>query len=160
MSIRISDCAEAMNMEPCESASQKRDSMMLPLRWCAPEILQDKCHTFASDVWAYGIVMYECFTAGSMPFLGMENVQVLASVIQGQVLPPPLCCPLEIYDLMVQCWAYDPRERPLLEWVLTDLIQISQRMGPEGKGKAPSLRVKELNNHFLTLHIHTLLGCQ
>lgn len=49
MSIRISDCAEAMNMEPCESASQKRDSMMLPLRWCAPEILQDKCHTFASD---------------------------------------------------------------------------------------------------------------
>lgn len=63
---------------------------MLPVRWMAPESLGDGVFTTASDVWSYGVLLYEIVTFGSFPFQGMSNNQVLEHVKKGNTLKIPL----------------------------------------------------------------------
>lgn len=62
---------------------------MLPVRWMSPESLEQGLFTPASDVWSYGVLLYEIITFGSFPFQGMNNNQVLEHVKAGNTLPIP-----------------------------------------------------------------------
>ncbi|XP_065829914.1 uncharacterized protein [Oscarella lobularis] len=83
----------------------------LPVRWMAPECLLDFVFTTKSDVWAFGITLWEVMTLGMMPYPGVSNQEVAAFVMSGQRLAKPNECPLEVYDIMRLCWAGDSDER-------------------------------------------------
>uniref|UniRef100_A0A914VMH7 receptor protein-tyrosine kinase n=1 Tax=Plectus sambesii TaxID=2011161 RepID=A0A914VMH7_9BILA len=94
---------------------------LMPVRWMAPESLKDGKFTLKSDVWSFGIVLYEMLTLAQQPYAGLANDQVFHYIgVTRKILRRPTDCPDFWYDLMVQCWRYDPRLRPSF----TELVQI------------------------------------
>jgi serine/threonine protein kinase len=84
----------------------------LAVRWTAPESLSRKEFSLASDVWSFGVVLYEIFTSGETPYGGMNNMEVWLSIQSGMRLKRPPSCPDEIYvDIMRSCWKESPSER-------------------------------------------------
>lgn len=85
---------------------------LLPVRWMAPESLKDGVFTSSSDVWSYGVVLWEMATLASQPYQGLSNDQVLRYVIDGGVMERPENCPDKLYTLMKRCWQHKPSARP------------------------------------------------
>ncbi|KAL3114369.1 hypothetical protein niasHT_013659 [Heterodera trifolii] len=95
---------------------------LMPVRWMAPEALKDGKFTLKSDVWSYGIVLYEMLTLGQQPYAGLGNDQVFNYTgVQRHVLHRPTDCPDFWYALMLSCWRYDPRERPSFRQIVRHL---------------------------------------
>ncbi|XP_012143005.2 uncharacterized protein LOC100883782 isoform X1 [Megachile rotundata] len=85
---------------------------MLPVRWMAPESLGLGIFSPASDVWSYGVLLYEIITFGSFPFQGMSNNEVLSHVKAGNSLTVPKGVKLQLENLMYSCWRVDHTKRP------------------------------------------------
>lgn len=85
---------------------------LLPVRWMAPESLKDGVFTSSSDVWSYGVVLWEMATLASQPYQGLSNDQVLRYVIDGGIMERPENCPDKLYTLMRVCWQHKPQARP------------------------------------------------
>jgi receptor tyrosine kinase len=88
------------------------DSELLPVRWMPPEAILYSKFTICSDIWSFGVVLWETFSYGIQPYYGMSNEEVVQYVRECNVLKCPQKCPQEIYDLMLDCWNIDPQERP------------------------------------------------
>ncbi|XP_077272002.1 uncharacterized protein LOC143902726 [Temnothorax americanus] len=85
---------------------------MLPVRWMSPESLALGIFTPASDVWSYGVLLYEIVTFGSFPFQGMSNNEVLTHVKAGNCLTAPKKIKMQLENLMYSCWNVDHTKRP------------------------------------------------
>ncbi|XP_072514899.1 muscle, skeletal receptor tyrosine-protein kinase isoform X1 [Salminus brasiliensis] len=84
----------------------------IPIRWMPPESIFYNRYTSESDVWAYGVVLWEIFSHGMQPYYGMAHEEVIYYVRDGHVLACPENCPLELYNLMRLCWSRHPNDRP------------------------------------------------
>ncbi|XP_013383193.1 insulin receptor isoform X2 [Lingula anatina] len=96
---------------------------LLPVRWMAPESLKDGIFTNASDVWSFGVVLWEMSTLAAQPYQGFANEQVLKYVIDGHIIPKPDGCPDKLYKIMLKCWKYYPKQRPTFCQILEHLSQ-------------------------------------
>ena len=76
----------------------------IPVRWTAPEALLYRKYSTASDVWSYGMVLFEIWSVGKKPFGHLSNNDVTARLQNHRCLAPPPGCPIELYRLMVECW--------------------------------------------------------
>ncbi|CAI9152447.1 unnamed protein product [Rangifer tarandus platyrhynchus] len=83
-----------------------------PALWAAPETLQFGHFSSASDVWSFGVVMWEVMAFGERPYWDMSGQDVIKAVEDGFRLPPPRNCPSPLHRLMLDCWQKDPGERP------------------------------------------------
>ncbi|XP_048513218.1 insulin-like receptor [Athalia rosae] len=95
---------------------------LLPVRWMAPESLKDGVFTSFSDVWSYGVVLWEMVTLASQPYQGLSNDQVLRYVIDGGVMERPENCPDSLYTLMRRTWNHKPNQRPTFLDIATMLL--------------------------------------
>ena len=84
----------------------------LPIRWMSPESLFRGIFSFKTDVWSFGILVWEIVTLGSTPYPGMSASQVAKSVQVGKVMNCPNHCHEDIYDLMKTCWSHESKDRP------------------------------------------------
>ncbi|KAG5668610.1 hypothetical protein PVAND_016546 [Polypedilum vanderplanki] len=113
---------------------------LLPVRWMSPESLKDGVFTSSSDVFSYGVVVWEMSTLAQQPYAGLSNDQVLRYVIEGGVMERPENCPDKLYDLMRKCWQHRPSARPsfmeiismLLDSVSSDFEKVSFFHSPAG----------------------------
>ncbi|XP_055710801.1 receptor-type guanylate cyclase Gyc76C-like isoform X2 [Phlebotomus papatasi] len=85
---------------------------LLPIRWMSPESLGLGLFTPASDIWSYGILLYEILTCGSFPYQGLNNMQVLEHVKAGKILKIPPRVKPQLRHLMHRCWVLDYKKRP------------------------------------------------
>ncbi|XP_063823334.1 tyrosine-protein kinase Btk isoform X1 [Ostrinia nubilalis] len=98
-----------------------------PIKWAPPEVLNYTRFSSKSDVWAFGVLMWEVFTCGKVPYGRMKNSEVVEMVQRGQVLEKPKGCLNEIYNVMLACWRHAPDERPsfrVLKDELADMMQL------------------------------------
>ncbi|XP_052476213.1 protein-tyrosine kinase 2-beta-like isoform X2 [Carassius gibelio] len=95
-----------------EEEYYKASVSRLPIKWMAPESINFRRFTSASDVWMFAVCMWEIMSGGQQPFFWLENKDVINQLEQGVRLPKPEQCPPTLYSLMTRCWAYSPRERP------------------------------------------------
>uniref|UniRef100_A0A673L8P5 non-specific protein-tyrosine kinase n=1 Tax=Sinocyclocheilus rhinocerous TaxID=307959 RepID=A0A673L8P5_9TELE len=95
-----------------EEEYYKASVSRLPIKWMAPESINFRRFTSASDVWMFAVCMWEIMSRGLQPFFWLENKDVINQLEQGIRLPKPEQCPPTLYSLMTRCWAYSPRERP------------------------------------------------
>ncbi|XP_040027471.1 ephrin type-B receptor 3 [Gasterosteus aculeatus] len=84
----------------------------IPIRWTAPEAIAFRKFTSSSDVWSYGIVMWEVVSYGERPYWDMSNQDVMTAVEQDYRLPPPMDCPMVLHQLMLECWMKERNLRP------------------------------------------------
>ncbi|XP_031846803.1 receptor protein-tyrosine kinase sevenless isoform X3 [Nomia melanderi] len=84
---------------------RKEGEGLLPVRWMAPESLVDGVFTSQSDVWAFGVLMWEITSLGQQPYPARTNLEVLHHVRAGGRLPKPLNCPPALHQLMLRCWS-------------------------------------------------------
>jgi serine/threonine protein kinase len=91
---------------------RKENKGLLPVRWMAPESLEDGIFTSKSDVWSYGVVLWEISTLAEQPYQGLANEEVLQFVLRGDLLEKIDSCPQVLYNLMLLCWQKRPVNRP------------------------------------------------
>ncbi|KAI1889775.1 hypothetical protein AGOR_G00166400 [Albula goreensis] len=84
---------------------------MLPIRWMPPESIMYRKFTTESDVWSFGVILWEIFTYGKQPWFQLANNEVIECITQGRVLERPRVCPKEVYDIMLGCWQREPQQR-------------------------------------------------
>ncbi|XP_035378301.1 ephrin type-B receptor 2 isoform X4 [Electrophorus electricus] len=93
----------------------------IPIRWTAPEAIQYRKFTSSSDVWSYGIVMWEVMSYGERPYWDMSNQDVINAIEQDYRLPPPMDCPNALHQLMLDCWQKDRNNRPKFGQIVNTL---------------------------------------
>ena len=86
-----------------------------PIKWTAPEAVMYSRFTIKSDVWSFGILLYELITYGSLPYPRMQDAQVIEAVIKGYRIPWPEDCPKLLYEIMRECWRFNAASRPTFE---------------------------------------------
>ncbi|VDH94702.1 Hypothetical predicted protein [Mytilus galloprovincialis] len=101
-------------------------NLKLPIAWCAPECINYLKFTSASDIWAFGVTLWEIFTYGFQPWAGLTGQQILESIDAPncQRLERPDLCPKEYYQIMTKCWEHDPERRPLFSELFVMLPQM------------------------------------
>lgn len=100
-------------------------NLKLPIAWCAPECIHDLLFTIHSDIWAYGITLWEIFTYGFTPWAGLTGRQILEMIDTPRFgrLDQPDACPDPIYDAVMRaCWAHEPKARPTFAQLLGKLF--------------------------------------
>lgn len=115
--VKVADFGLARVIEDSEYTA--RQGAKFPIKWTAPEAALFGKFSIKSDVWSYGILLYELVTHGSIPYAGMQNKEVIDHVRQGYRIPKPTnCdCPDEVYRKMRECWETEPEKRPTFEYL-------------------------------------------
>ncbi|XP_078494431.1 tyrosine-protein kinase Tec isoform X3 [Ciona intestinalis] len=107
-----------------------------PIKWAAPEVLNFTKFSSKSDVWAFGILMWELFTGGKMPYRALSNTEVVERVAVGHRLERPQSCPHDVYLLMLKTWDMEPEKRPsfeILSLEIEDIVDVvNAACMPEG----------------------------
>lgn len=109
--VKISDFGLSRDMYSCDYYRVQSKSL-LPVRWMPPESILYGKFTTESDVWSYGVVLWEIYSYGLQPYYGFNNQEVINMIRSRQLLPCPDSCPSYCYSLMVECWAELAIRRP------------------------------------------------
>uniref|UniRef100_A0A3B1IW00 Focal adhesion kinase 1 n=1 Tax=Astyanax mexicanus TaxID=7994 RepID=A0A3B1IW00_ASTMX len=120
--VKLGDFGLSRYME--DSSYYKASKGKLPIKWMAPESINFRRFTSASDVWMFGVCMWEILMYGIKPFQGVKNNDVIGRIENGERLAMPHNCPPTLYSLMTKCWAYDPSKRPRFTELKTQLSTI------------------------------------
>uniref|UniRef100_H2YTK2 non-specific protein-tyrosine kinase n=1 Tax=Ciona savignyi TaxID=51511 RepID=H2YTK2_CIOSA len=96
----------------------------LPIKWMAPESINFRRFTTATDVWMFAVCCWEILMMGVKPFQGVKNNDVIGKIEAGERLAMPSNCRPAMYSLMSRCWSYDPGFRPLFEEIQHELCMI------------------------------------
>lgn len=108
---KISDFGLARDIYESDLYSRSSKSR-LPVKWMAIESIFDNIWTIKSDVWSFGVVIWEIFTLGAFPYPGMTADEAMHKVRDGHRMKQPSNCPDQIYEIMSDCWSIDQNERP------------------------------------------------
>ncbi|XP_073898213.1 ephrin type-A receptor 5 isoform X12 [Castor canadensis] len=121
---KVSDFGLSRVLEDDPEAAYTTRGGKIPIRWTAPEAIAFRKFTSASDVWSYGIVMWEVVSYGERPYWEMTNQDVIKAVEEGYRLPSPMDCPAALYQLMLDCWQKDRNSRPKFDEIVNLLDKL------------------------------------
>uniref|UniRef100_A0A5F9CBR5 receptor protein-tyrosine kinase n=1 Tax=Oryctolagus cuniculus TaxID=9986 RepID=A0A5F9CBR5_RABIT len=126
---KVSDFGLSRVLEDDPEAAYTTRGGKIPIRWTSPEAIAYRKFTSASDVWSYGIVLWEVMSYGERPYWEMSNQDVIKAVDEGYRLPPPMDCPAALYQLMLDCWQKDRNNRPKFEQIVSILDKLIRNPG-------------------------------
>ncbi|XP_029907590.1 ephrin type-A receptor 2a [Myripristis murdjan] len=121
---KVSDFGLSRVLEDDPEGTYTTRGGKIPIRWTAPEAIAYRKFTSASDVWSFGIVMWEVMAFGERPYWDMSNHEVMKAINEAFRLPAPMDCPSAVYQLMLQCWLHDRSKRPRF----TDIVNILDKL--------------------------------
>ncbi|PRP82404.1 hypothetical protein PROFUN_10180 [Planoprotostelium fungivorum] len=110
-------------------------SAAIPYRWAAPEVMQDRVSTLQSDVWSFGVVVWEIFTGAMVPYQTLTNKEVSEQVPNGIRLDQPESCPPAMWDLVIDCWNKSPTKRPTFEGIRSRFMSLFEPRMKERKNR-------------------------
>ncbi|XP_041356078.1 tyrosine-protein kinase SRK3-like [Gigantopelta aegis] len=100
--------------------------MKFPIKWTAPEAALKNEFSIKSDVWSFGVLMYEMITLGRVPYAGMTNAEVIPNIYNGYRMPKPtdsaIGCPDWYYETMLKCWNDNPEARPTFQHLYNTFV--------------------------------------
>ncbi|XP_068931987.1 fibroblast growth factor receptor 1 isoform X11 [Petaurus breviceps papuanus] len=103
---------------------KKTTNGRLPVKWMAPEALFDRIYTHQSDVWSFGVLLWEIFTLGGSPYPGVPVEELFKLLKEGHRMDKPSNCTNELYMMMRDCWHAIPSQRPTFKQLVEDLDRI------------------------------------
>ncbi|KAL9972277.1 hypothetical protein ACROYT_G018560 [Oculina patagonica] len=120
--IKVADFGLARDVYKSDMYVKATSAGVLPVKWMALESLFDRLYTEKSDVWSFGICLWEIFTLGGTPYPGIPTEQLLDFLSDGHRMEQPHNCPLDMYTIMRDCWEQNAERRPTF-------LQLSERIG-------------------------------
>ncbi|CAM9937848.1 unnamed protein product [Lampetra fluviatilis] len=126
---KVSDFGLSRVLEDDPEAAYTAKGGRIPVRWTAPEAIAYRKFTSASDVWSYGIVMWEVMSYGERPYWDMSNQDVIKAIEEGYRLPAPMDCPLPLHQLMLDCWQKERSDRPKFGQIVNALDRLIRSPG-------------------------------
>ncbi len=105
----------------------------LPVKWMSPESLETRFFNTKTDVWSYGVLVWELITRGMTPYPHVDNVFILYHIKQGYRLTKPKYCPESIYAILMKCWSQNPKSRPNFAKICEDLQKILDNLNQNEK---------------------------
>lgn len=108
--VKIADFGMSRDVYTCDYYKMG-GSRLLPVRWMSPESVMYGRFTLESDIWSFGVVLWEVYSFGKQPYYGHNNEEVVKLITQGIMLLTPPDCPSYICQLMKDCWKTEPRDR-------------------------------------------------
>ncbi|XP_056465505.1 tyrosine-protein kinase Mer [Gadus chalcogrammus] len=133
MSVCVADFGLSKKIYSGDYYRQGRIAKM-PVKWIAMESLADRVFTIKSDVWAFGVTMWEISTRGMTPYPGVQNHEIYDYLLEGHRLKQPADCLDDLYEIMYSCWRVDPLDRPLFPQLLERLEKLAEKL-PESSSK-------------------------
>ncbi|XP_071202684.1 tyrosine-protein kinase RYK-like isoform X3 [Salvelinus alpinus] len=128
MQVKICDNALSRDLFPmdyhCLGDNENR-----PVRWMALESLLNHDFSTASDVWAFGVTLWELMTLGQTPYVDIDPFEMAAYLKDGYRIAQPINCPDELFAVMACCWALDPEERPKFQQLVQCLTEFHAALG-------------------------------
>ncbi|XP_053757754.1 fibroblast growth factor receptor 3 isoform X1 [Panthera pardus] len=103
---------------------KKTTNGRLPVKWMAPEALFDRVYTHQSDVWSFGVLLWEIFTLGGSPYPGIPVEELFKLLKEGHRMDKPANCTHDLYTIMRECWHAVPSQRPTFKQLVEDLDRI------------------------------------
>lgn len=122
--IKICDFGLMRALEDNERLYVMSAQKKIPFAWCPPESLRFRQFSHASDVWSFGVTLWELFSYGEEPWAGLRGAEVLTKLEAGERLQRPTKCSVELFDLIMTCWSNNVNMRPrfsLLKGILSDI---------------------------------------
>ena len=119
------------------------------LRWLAPETLKHKKYSLQSDVWAYGVTLWEIMTDAATPYSSVSDVDLPLAVLKGARPELPSGLPSEIVDILNQCWAIDLKMRPSIDAIAARIFSFASASPPVYK-IAGNVKIYAPNDYKLT----------
>ncbi|TTD77397.1 Ephrin type-A receptor 5 [Bagarius yarrelli] len=141
---KVSDFGLSRVLEDDPEAAYTTRGGKIPIRWTAPEAISYRKFTSASDVWSYGIVMWEVMSYGERPYWEMSNQDVIKAIEESYRLPGPMDCPTALYHLMMDCWQKDRNSRPKFDEIVSLLDKLIRNPSSLKSLINPSNRVSNL----------------
>ena len=126
--VKIADFGFSRDVYDSDHYQRKENSESeLPVKWTAPESLQSGKFNYKSDVWSYGICVWELLTRGRKPYEDMPNWNIMNMLIflnSGTRLQRPSHCSQYLYEIMLHCWNYDPEHRPTIDELVEEMKNV------------------------------------
>ncbi|XP_046368018.2 receptor tyrosine-protein kinase erbB-2-like isoform X2 [Haliotis rufescens] len=127
---KVSDLGLARKLaDTGEDAYETKSGGPLPIRWMAPESLKDRLFSSKSDVWSFGILLWEIVTLGASPYQGQSARDVMGFVMRGGRMPMPDHCAPELYSLMTKCWRHEQESRPDFKDLSSEVDSLLEEAG-------------------------------
>jgi len=111
--VKISDFGLMRHVQ--EDVYHLKKGKKLPFKWMAPEALYNSEYTTKSDVWSFGVLLWELSTMGGNPYPGINNKELYNLLKTGYRMEKPDTCSDELFQLVLECWKEDPSERPTFD---------------------------------------------
>eukprot|EP00042_Codosiga_hollandica_P044782 m.446897 g.446897 ORF g.446897 m.446897 type:complete len:924 (+) comp56874_c0_seq1:183-2954(+) len=125
MRVKIGDFGLSPLLFPSDYFQENPSKAPTPIRWIAPEVLSGKPYSAASDVWAFGVVIWEVFSYANLPYPSKSNSEISAHVRSGVNLENPKGCPVDLYGLMRTCFQSAPTERGTFHTLVSKLLPLA-----------------------------------
>ncbi|KAJ8301118.1 hypothetical protein KUTeg_020105 [Tegillarca granosa] len=150
--VKVADFGLSRDIYERDYYSSDNKKSKLPVKWMAPESLEKGNYNSKSDVWSFGVVLWELMTRGVNPYPEVDNWDVLRYIKSGRRMPQPPYCPDSLYLVMQKCWAFNPNDRPkfsVLVHEITDMITILQQQMKQGK------EMSDIQNTYVNTNLCT-----
>eukprot|EP01134_Creolimax_fragrantissima_P007131 CFRG7131T1 len=123
--VKVSDFGLSRSFNEGENYYRMESNGKVPVPWMPPEAIENKRFSQSSDVWSFGVTMWEVFSnAASCPYPGQSLFSLLSFLKRGQRLSKPVNCPQEAYDMMLGCWADEPNARPSFQMLTINIAHL------------------------------------
>lgn len=149
--VRLADFGLSRDIYETEYYKSEKNTE-LPVKWMAPESLEKSVYNMKTDVWAFGVTMWELMTRGVFPYSEINNWDIMSYLTAGNRLLRPDCCPEILYGIMLRSWSFSPNKRPtfsILVGKIQDLISTLEEGGCSRPGLEitySEIRVKKYYN--------------
>jgi serine/threonine protein kinase len=144
-----------LSIEVGEDASHVGER--IPIRWTAPEAVKYHQFSVSSDVWSYGIVLWEMWSYGAVPYKGWSNEKVTEQTSADYRLPAPKLCPDAVHTIMLKCWAASPSARPSFRSVFEDLLSAYDECEKGSAGVREPAQLQSVSGAFVIDNVLTLV---
>lgn len=142
--IKITDFGLAQILDSDQDAFYAQSNSLLPIKWLAIESIQSRVFTHKSDVWSYGVCLWELFTFCAKPYSEIETINIISQIKNGVRLSKPQMAGIDVYAILLKCWFEKPYTRPSFK----ELSQEFAKMSLDPK-RYLSLKVKIFVNKII-----------
>lgn len=143
--VKVADFGLSRDIYERDYYSSDNKKTKLPVKWMAPESLEKGTYSTKTDVWSYGVVLWELMTRGVTPYPDVDNWDILHYLKLGRRMPQPSYCPVLLYEIMLQCWSEEPKQRPSFAELEEEVMGVITKLQQKSKQRKVGLDVTYVN---------------